>query len=74
MVLFTWNDTGCALIGGTLIAISTTLHLLLAGRVTGNSGIFNSIIKLDKNTGLYWKLCFVFGLISIPVVLHFSGI
>lgn len=74
MVVFTWNDTGCALIGGAFIAASTTLHLLFAGRVTGMSGIFNTLIKFDKASGFYWKVCFLFGLLLIPVVLHFADI
>ena len=48
-----WNnqDIICALIGGAFIAVSTTLNLLLYGRITGLSGSFNSIIKHDLNAG-----------------------
>ena len=59
-----------ALIGGTLIAISTTLNLLLYGRITGLSGSFNTIIRLDKEGGLHWKFVFLTGLITIPAVLN----
>jgi uncharacterized membrane protein YedE/YeeE len=30
------------------------------------SGMFNSMIKINKSTGFLWKLCFFAGLISIP--------
>jgi len=30
------------------------------------AGIFNSLAKLSKSTGLFWKLCFVAGMISGP--------
>jgi len=67
-----WNnqDVICALIGGSLIAIATSLNLLLFGRVTGLSGAFNSIIRLDKEGGLHYKYCFMTALITIPAILN----
>lgn len=67
-----WNDQDviCALIGGVLIAISTTLNLLLYGRITGLSGSFNSIIKYDKAAGFDFKTSFFVGLFTIPAVLN----
>jgi hypothetical protein len=47
MVHWSNQDVIAALIGGTLIAISTSLNLLLYGRITGLSGAFNSIIRFD---------------------------
>ena len=47
MVLFNTQDIISALVGGTLIAISTSLNLYFYGRITGMSGVFNSLIKLD---------------------------
>jgi multisubunit Na+/H+ antiporter MnhB subunit len=57
-------------IGGVIIAISTTLNLLLYGRITGLSGAFNSMIKYDKPSGFDWKTVFFVGLITIPAILN----
>ena len=59
-----------ALIGGAFIAISTTLNLLLFGRITGLSGSFNSIIKYDKKAGFDYKLTFMVGLITVPAIMN----
>jgi len=55
-----------SLIGGLLIGLACTFNYALYGRVTGMSGIFNSLIKFKKSTGFFWKLCFVAGLITAP--------
>jgi uncharacterized protein len=67
-----WNnqDVIGALIGGALIALSTTLNLVMFGRITGLSGAFNSIIRYDKDGGFDWKACFMTGLITIPAILN----
>jgi hypothetical protein len=67
-----WNnqDVIASTIGGVLIAISTTLNLLLYGRITGLSGAFNSMIKYDTKAGFDWKTVFFVGLITIPAVLN----
>jgi uncharacterized membrane protein YedE/YeeE len=67
-----WNTTEvvCALIGGLLIALSTTLNLYYYGRITGLSGIFNTIIKHDTKAGFLWKYCFMIGLVTPPVLLY----
>ena len=41
------SDAGFAVLGGFLIALSSSLHLYFKGRVTGMSGIFYSIISND---------------------------
>ena len=56
-----------------MIALATTLNLYLYGRITGLSGIFNSIIKGDVKGGLYWKICFMVGLLTPPVLLGFTN-
>ena len=48
MVYWNTQEVIQAIIGGSLIALSSTLNLLLYGRVTGISGILTSVIKLDK--------------------------
>jgi len=52
------------IIGGTLIAFASTLHLMLFGRLTGMSSIFNSLIKCDQNSGFRWKFGFACGLLA----------
>jgi uncharacterized protein len=58
------EDYVCAILGGILIGIATTLNLLTYGRITGNSGIFNTLIKLKHDEGLRWKLSFFSGLVT----------
>ncbi len=53
-----------AIIGGTLIAFATTLHLMLFGRLTAMSSIFNSLIKCDQQGGFRWKFGFFCGLLT----------
>lgn len=70
MVYWSNQDVICALIGGTAIAICTTLNLFLYGRITGLSGSFNSIIKYDKPAGFDFKTTFFAGLFTIPAILN----
>lgn len=66
-----WNDQDviCATIGGIAIAISTTLNLILFGRITGLSGTMNSVFKFDRTAGFDYKLTFTVGLFTIPALL-----
>ena len=61
----------CALIGGILIGISTSLNLKLFNRITGMSGIFNSLIKYDHASGFLWKFFTFLGLVTLPVLAIF---
>ena len=47
-VTITGSDAGFAVLGGFLISLGTSLHLLMKGRVTGMSGMFFGIIRYDK--------------------------
>ena len=51
-----------ALLGGLLIGLSATLMLLLNGRITGISGMFNGIVDADKSN-ISWRLCFIIALL-----------
>ncbi len=44
-----WNqyDVYLAILGGLYIGIATSSHLWIKGRITGFSGIFNSLITFD---------------------------
>jgi len=68
MVHWDGAEIGGAVIGGSLIAFSAMINLFFLGRVTGMSGIFYSLFKLDKQNGLIWKTAFVAGLFSIPYI------
>lgn len=70
MVYWVNQDVIAALIGGALIAIATSLNLLLYGRITGLSGAFNSIIRFDKAGGMHWKFVFLTALLTIPAILN----
>eukprot|EP00357_Protocruzia_adherens_P028077 CAMPEP_0114985264 /NCGR_PEP_ID=MMETSP0216-20121206/7753_1 /TAXON_ID=223996 /ORGANISM="Protocruzia adherens, Strain Boccale" /LENGTH=354 /DNA_ID=CAMNT_0002347527 /DNA_START=44 /DNA_END=1108 /DNA_ORIENTATION=+ len=63
-----WNSTDIigATIGGVLIALAASINLYFNGKITGISGIFHSILKLDQKSGLQWKLAFAAGLFLMP--------
>ena len=46
----------CAFIGGLLIGAATTLNFGVMGRITGYSGILNSLVKFDFEGGFRWKV------------------
>ena len=64
MVLVSAVDYLSALIGGILIGCSTTLNYSLTGRITGMSGIFNTVIRLDTEKGFHWKFACFLGLLT----------
>jgi uncharacterized membrane protein YedE/YeeE len=70
MVYWSGKEVIGALIGGSLIALSTTLNLYFYGRITGLSGVFNSVIRKDEKMGFPWKLMFFMGLITFPVLMY----
>ena len=69
-----WNTTEVvmALIGGALIAISSTLNLNYYGKITGLSGMFYSVVTHDEKSGFYWKYSFLLGLITLPILAHLT--
>ncbi len=64
-----WNafTPWSALAGGVLIAIATALFVLLNGRIAGISGIVAGLLKPSRGD-LAWRIAFLFGLISAPLV------
>lgn len=70
MVYWSTQEVIQALIGGCCIAAATSLNLLLYGRITGLSGIFNSVVKHDVKAGFDWKVSFGVGLLALPVLLN----
>lgn len=59
-----------ALAGGVLIGISVTLMLWLNGRVTGISGIINSVLCRPRKESL-WRFTFLAGLLVGGGILYF---
>jgi uncharacterized membrane protein YedE/YeeE len=60
-------------VGGLLIGSSTTLFLLLAGRLTGLSGILEDavIVKKDSSTdSKWWTVIYTGGLVACGAVLR----
>jgi uncharacterized protein len=66
------SDAGMAVLGGILIGISSTIHLLMMGRVTGFSGIFYSLITFDKHS-FFWKSSLISGVLFAASVLMVSA-
>lgn len=57
----TWMMRGAA--GGALIGVSASVVLLLAGRVTGISGILNTLMQKADPAEHTWRALFVVGLL-----------
>lgn len=60
MVFYSQYDYGMASLGGILISLSTSFHLILKGRVTGMSGIFYGLITFND---FLWKISLALGLV-----------
>lgn len=58
-----------ALVGGTLIGLSTTLLWLANGRIAGISGILGSLSLPNGEAG--WRLAFLVGLVAAPLLYTF---
>jgi hypothetical protein len=70
MVEHNAEDYLSALLGGIIIGLAATLNLATYGRITGNSSIFNTLIKLSVKDGLKWKFSFFTGLISAGFLIY----
>ena len=64
------EDLLSALIGGIIIGLATTLNFAVYGRITGNSGIFNTLIKMSVKGGLRWKYSFLAGISSAGFLIY----
>ena len=73
MVVCSLQDYLPAFVGGLFIGTSATLNLLFTGRITGLSGIFNSLFKFDIGGGFYWKYAFFVGLLSGSLPLYWGS-
>ena len=65
------TDLIAATIGGIIIGLAATLNLATYGRITGMSGIFNTLFKFDFKGGFKWKLWFLSGLSFAAYSIYF---
>jgi uncharacterized membrane protein YedE/YeeE len=59
-----------ALIGGLLIGISTSLMLLINGKILGISSIVSGALTKIKSE-LAWRYCFILGLLSGGIIVKY---
>jgi hypothetical protein len=69
-------DANLAVAGGVLISLGIYLSLLLYGRMTNLSEIFNSFLKLrnykpGSGGGLMWKFTFFSGFLTVPLLIYY---
>lgn len=67
-----WNsiDIVCAVIGGFIIAMATSMNMYFYGRMLGMSKMFNNLIKCDHRFDFVWKYSFLFGFLTIPFLFY----
>ena len=70
MVNVVANDIFCAIVGGAILAIATSLNFLLYGHITGISGSFHTVWKFDVKNGFAWKYCFLAGMVLAPFLIR----
>jgi uncharacterized protein len=68
-----WSASLQGLIGGVLIGLSATWLMATLGRIAGISGIIGNLITVRPKGDSAWRLTFLLGLISGPVVLMLLG-
>ena len=68
-----WTASLQGLIGGILIGLSATWLMATLGRIAGISGILGTLITQRPRGDSAWRLAFLLGLVSGPVVLMLAG-
>ena len=68
-----WSATLQGLAGGILIGLSATWLMASLGRIAGISGIIGNLITLRPKGDSAWRVTFLLGLISGPIVLMLFG-
>ncbi|MFP4138613.1 MAG: YeeE/YedE family protein [Halomonas sp.] len=68
-----WSSSLQGLAGGVLIGLSATWLMATLGRIAGISGIVGTLITARPKGDSAWRLTFVLGLISGPLVLMLLG-
>lgn len=68
-----WSSSLQGLAGGILIGLSATWLMATLGRIAGISGILGNLITLRPKGDSAWRVTFLLGLISGPIVLMLLG-
>ncbi|MGJ7457939.1 YeeE/YedE family protein [Halomonas sp. RA08-2] len=68
-----WSSSLQGLAGGILIGLSATWLMATLGRIAGISGIIGTLITARPKGDSAWRLTFLLGLISGPIVLILLG-
>ncbi|MCA1769363.1 MAG: YeeE/YedE family protein [Halomonas sp.] len=68
-----WSSSLQGLAGGILIGLSATWLMATLGRIAGISGIIGNLITARPKGDSAWRLTFLLGLISGPIVLILLG-
>jgi len=68
-----WSATLHGLAGGILIGLSATWLMATLGRIAGISGIIGSLITARPRGDSAWRLTFLLGLVSGPILLMLLG-
>ncbi|SEL06802.1 YeeE/YedE family protein [Halomonas daqiaonensis] len=68
-----WSSSLQGLAGGILIGLSATWLMATLGRIAGISGIIGNLITVRPKGDSAWRLTFLLGLISGPIVLMLLG-
>ncbi|MDR5891362.1 YeeE/YedE family protein [Halomonas mongoliensis] len=68
-----WSASLSGLAGGILIGLSATWLMATLGRIAGISGIVGSLVTVRPKGDSAWRLTFLLGLISGPILLMLLG-
>ncbi len=68
-----WSSSLQGLAGGVLIGLAATWLMASLGRIAGISGILGNLITVRPRGDSAWRLAFLAGLISGPLVLMLAG-
>ena len=68
-----WSASLQGLFGGVLIGLSATWLMATLGRIAGISGIIGTLITARPRGDSAWRLTFLLGLISGPLLLMLFG-
>ncbi|NAW33791.1 YeeE/YedE family protein [Halomonas alimentaria] len=68
-----WSSSLQGLAGGVLIGLSATWLMATLGRIAGISGIIGTLITARPKGDSAWRLTFLLGLISGPIVVMLLG-
>ena len=68
-----WSASLSGLAGGILIGLSATWLMATLGRIAGISGIVGSLVTARPKGDSAWRLTFLLGLVSGPILLMLLG-